>query len=198
MANTVGTGSVTIPLMKSVGYRPEFAGATEAAASTGGQLMPPIMGAAAFIMVEFLNIKYSVIALSASIPALLYFTGIFITVHYEAKKSGLIGLPKERLPNWKKALKEKWFLATPIAAIIYLLVKGYTAMLAAFWAIIITIIVSLILKETRMSIKDIIIGLSEGARSALSLIHILRKVRVKEKRKWEKRIHLRQNSKLPY
>lgn len=170
VANTVGTGSVTIPLMKSVGYRPEFAGATEAAASTGGQLMPPIMGAAAFIMVEFLNIKYSVIALSASIPALLYFTGIFITVHYEAKKSGLIGLPKERLPNWKKALKEKWFLATPIAAIIYLLVKGYTAMLAAFWAIIITIIVSLILKETRMSIKDIIIGLSEGARSALPVV----------------------------
>ncbi len=170
VANTVGTGSVTIPLMKSVGYRPEFAGATEAAASTGGQLMPPIMGAAAFIMVEFLNIKYSVIALSASIPALLYFTGIFITVHYEAKKSGLIGLPKERLPNWKKALREKWFLATPIVVIIFLLVRGNTAMFAAFWAIIVTILISMILKETRMSIRDIIDGLAEGARSALPVV----------------------------
>ena len=109
VANTVGTGSVTIPLMKSIGYRKEFAGAVEAAASTGGQLMPPIMGAAAFIMSEFLNIPYGRIVLAAIIPALLYFTGIFITVHLEAKKAGLTGMPKDKLPNWKKLLTKRWF-----------------------------------------------------------------------------------------
>ena len=98
VANTVGSGSVTIPLMKSIGYRKEFAGAVEAAASTGGQIMPPVMGAAAFVMVDFLNIPYGTIALSAAIPAILYFTGIFITVHFEAKKSGLRGIPKENCP----------------------------------------------------------------------------------------------------
>jgi TRAP transporter 4TM/12TM fusion protein len=170
VANTVGTGSVTIPLMKSIGYRKEFAGAVEAAASTGGQLMPPIMGAAAFIMVEFLNIPYGKIAIAAAIPAVLYFTGIFITVHLEAKKSGLLGIPKEKLPNWKHLLKKKWFLATPIAGIVYLLVKGYTPMMAAFIAIILCIAASMILKETRMSPKDIICALEEGARSALPVV----------------------------
>ena len=170
VANTVGTGSVTIPLMKSIGYRSEFAGAVEAAASTGGQLMPPIMGAAAFIMVEFLNTPYITIALSAAIPAVLYFTGIFITVHLEAKKTGLLGIPKNRLPDWKQLLRKKWFLATPIVGIIYLLVKGYTAMMAAFYAIILCIAVSMILKETRMSFKKIVEGLEEGARSALPVV----------------------------
>ncbi len=170
VANTVGTGSVTIPLMKSIGYRKEFAGAVEAAASTGGQLMPPIMGAAAFIMVEFLNITYGRIALSAAIPAILYFTGIFITVHLEAKKAGLMGIPRERLPDWKGLLFKKWFLATPIAGIIYLLVQGYTPMMAAFIAILLCVGASMILKETRMSLKDIIIALEEGARSALPVV----------------------------
>lgn len=170
VANTVGTGSVTIPLMKSVGYRKEFAGAVEATASTGGQLMPPIMGAAAFVMVEFLNVPYLKIAIAASIPALLYFTGIFITVHFEALKSGLLGIPKERLPKWKGLFKKKWFLATPIVGIVYLLVKGYTPMMAAFIAIILCIFVSMILKETRMSLRDIIEGLAEGARSALPVV----------------------------
>ncbi len=170
VANTVGTGSVTIPLMKSIGYRNEFAGAVEAAASTGGQLMPPIMGAAAFIMVEFLNVPYITIALSAAIPAILYFTGIFITVHLEAKKSGLLGIPKDKLPNWKQLIKKKWFLATPIFGIVYLLVKGYTAMMAAFIAVILCVAVSMILKETRMSLKQIIKALEEGARSALPVV----------------------------
>ncbi len=170
VANTVGTGSVTIPLMKSIGYRNEFAGAVEAAASTGGQLMPPIMGAAAFIMVEFLNVPYITIALSAAIPAILYFTGIFITVHLEAKKSGLLGIPKDKLPNWKQLIKKKWFLATPIFGIVYLLVKGYTAMMAAFIAVILYVAVSMILKETRMSLKQIIKALEEGARSALPVV----------------------------
>ncbi len=167
VANTVGTGSVTIPLMKSIGYRKEFAGAVEAAASTGGQLMPPVMGAAAFVMVEFLNIPYIQIAMAAAIPAVLYFTGIFITVHLEAKKAGLLGISKEKLPNWKMLFKKKWFLATPIFGIVYLLIAGYTAMMAALAAIILCVCASMILKETRMSLKDIIDGLAEGARSAL-------------------------------
>ncbi len=170
VANTVGTGSVTIPLMKSIGYRKEFAGAVEAAASTGGQLMPPVMGAAAFVMVEFLNIPYIQIAMAAAIPAVLYFTGIFITVHLEAKKAGLLGIPKEKLPNWKVLFKKKWFLATPIFGIVYLLVAGYTAMMAALAAIILCVFASMILKETRMSLKDIIDGLSEGARTALPVV----------------------------
>ena len=170
VANTVGTGSVTIPLMKSIGYRPEFAGAVEAAASTGGQLMPPIMGAAAFIMTEFTNIPYYQIALAAAIPAVLYFTGIFITVHFEAKRTGLEGLPRHQLPNWRKLLKEKWFLATPIVGIVYFLVAGYTPMKAAFYGILLCILASMVLKETRMSLWDIIKTLETGARSALPVV----------------------------
>ncbi|SDK95118.1 TRAP transporter permease [Natronincola ferrireducens] len=167
VANTVGTGSVTIPLMKSIGYRSEFAAATEAAASTGGQLMPPIMGAAAFIMTEFTGLPYSVIALSAAIPALLYFTGIFIMIHLEAKKQGLRGLKRSELPNPLKLIKEKWFLALPIVVIVVLLVQGRTPMRAALFAIGSAILVSYIRKDTRLKIKDIFDGLEEGARTAL-------------------------------
>lgn len=170
VANTVGTGSVTIPLMKSIGYRKEFAGAVEAAASTGGQLMPPIMGAAAFIMSEFLNIPYGRIVLAAIIPALLYFTGIFITVHLEAKKAGLTGMPKDKLPNWKKLLTKRWFLSIPIIGIIVLLSLGFTAMLAAFWGIILCVLAAVPLKETRLSLYDIIKALEDGARSALPVV----------------------------
>jgi len=170
VANTVGTGSVTIPLMKSIGYRPEFAAAVEAAASTGGQLMPPVMGAAAFIMTEFTNLPYGVIALSAAIPAALYFTGIFVMVHLEAKKQGLRGLSRSELPNPLKLIKEKWFLALPIVIIIWLLVQGKTPMRAALFAIISAVAVSFIRKDTRMKLKEIILGLDEGARSALPVV----------------------------
>ena len=170
VANTVGTGSVTIPLMISVGYRREFAAAVEAAASTGGQLMPPVMGAAAFIMTEFTNLPYSTIALSAAIPALLYFTGIFVMVHLESKKQGLRGLSRSELPNPIKLIKEKWFLALPIVIIITLLVQGRTPMRAALFAIISAILVSFIRKDTRMTLKEIILGLDEGARSALPVV----------------------------
>jgi len=117
-----------------------------------------------------LNIPYGKIALSAAIPAVLYFTGIFITLHLEAKQAGLLGIPKERLPNWKLLLKKKWFLATPVAGIIYLLVKGYTPMLAAFYATILCVAASMVLKETRMSLKDVISALEEGAKSALPVV----------------------------
>lgn len=174
VANTVGTGSVTIPLMKSIGYRAEFAGAVEAAASTGGQLMPPVMGAAAFIMTEFTDLPYVTIALAAAIPALLYFTGIFIMVHLEAKKNGLEGIPKDRLPKAKKLLKEKWFLSIPIFVIVYLLVIGKTPMFAALWGIISSILIGFInsyLDENQQfGIKEVIKGLEEGARGALPVV----------------------------
>ena len=105
VANTVGSGSVTIPVMKRIGYKSEFAAAVEAAASTGGQIMPPIMGAAAFLMADYVGVPYSNIVVRAILPAVLYFAGIFITVHLEAKKEGLRGLTKEELPKMKPLLK---------------------------------------------------------------------------------------------
>ena len=110
VANTVGSGSITIPLMKKTGYKPEFAAAAEAAASTGGQIMPPIMGAAAFLMAENLSISYSTIIVKAILPAILYFAGVFIAVHLEAKKHGLRGLSKEEIPDWKPLIKKVYLL----------------------------------------------------------------------------------------
>lgn len=174
VANTVGTGSVTIPLMKSIGYRSEFAGAVEAAASTGGQLMPPVMGAAAFIMTEFTGLPYITIALGASIPAVLYFTGIFIMVHLEAKKNGLEGIPKADLPRTKKLLKEKWFLGIPIIFIVTLLIKGFTPMFAALYGIFSAIFIGLINnfvdEDINFGLKEIVIGLEQGAKSALPVV----------------------------
>ncbi|MEA1976224.1 MAG: TRAP transporter permease [Bacillota bacterium] len=174
VANTVGTGSVTIPLMKSIGYRSEFAGAVEAAASTGGQLMPPVMGAAAFIMTEFTDLPYITIALGASIPAFLYFAGIFIMVHLEAKKNGLKGIPKSDLPKAKTLLKEKWFLGVPIIFIVTLLIKGYTPMFAALYGIISAVAIGIINgfvdKDINFGFKEIIQGLEEGAKSALPVV----------------------------
>lgn len=169
VANTVGTGSITIPLMKSIGYRKEFAAAVEAAASTGGQLMPPIMGAAAFIMVEFTQLPYITIAASAAIPALLYFTGIFVMVHLEASKTGLRGLDRSELPNLWKLIKEKWFLVAPIVAIVWMLVEGFTPMRAALYGIGATILVSFIRSDTRMNFGDILQALETGARSAVGV-----------------------------
>ena len=167
VANVVGTGSVTIPLMKSIGYRPEFAGAVEAAASTGGQLMPPIMGAAAFVMTEMLDIPYWEIAKAAAIPALLYFTGIFISVHMEAKRTGLKGIPKEKLPDWKHLLIHQWYLSLPLVGIIVMLTVGFTPMLAALLGVGLIILIAMINPKTRLGLRDLIDGLEDGARSAL-------------------------------
>jgi TRAP-type uncharacterized transport system fused permease subunit len=113
VANVVGTGSFTIPMMKKLGYRPEFAGAVEATASTGGQLMPPIMGAAAFLMAEFTNIPYRRVIGAAAIPALLYYFGVWAGVHFEAKKLGLKGIPREQLPKFKRIFLERGHLIIP-------------------------------------------------------------------------------------
>ncbi len=171
VANVVTSGSYTIPMMKKLGYRKEFAGAVEAAASTGGQLMPPIMGAAAFLMVEFIGrgITYWDIAKAAAIPALLYFTGIWIMTHFEAKRVGLKGLRDDQMPNRKEVFK-KIYLLLPIIAIIVLMLTGTPVMHAALYGIIISIGVAMFNKDTRLKPMDVIGALVEGARTALGVV----------------------------
>lgn len=166
VANVVTSGAFTIPMMKNLGYRKEFAGAVEAASSTGGQIMPPIMGAAAFLMAEFIGIPYIEIAKAAVIPAILYFAGIWIVTHFEAKKTGLRGLTKEEIPD-KKTIMKKLYLLIPIIAIVVLLMTGMSVMLAALYSIVISVVVSAFRKETRMGFRDIIDALVDGARTAL-------------------------------
>ena len=144
VSNTVGSGSFTIPMMKKLGYKSEFAGAVEASASTGGQLMPPIMGAAAFLMAESLGLPYITIVKAAIIPAVLYFTGIFITVHLEAKKLGLKGLPKEELPKFLPLLLKKGYMLLPLIVIIVFLCSGKTAVYAALMGIVACLLIGLI------------------------------------------------------
>ncbi|WP_369823557.1 TRAP transporter permease [Sporosarcina sp. P7] len=169
VANVVGSGSYTIPMMKKLGYRKEFAGGVEAAASTGGQIMPPIMGAAAFLMVEFIGgVTYWEIAKAAAIPALLYFTGIWIMTHFEAKRVGLQGMDASQIPNRKETLK-KIYLLLPIIGIIVFLLIGIPTMKAALLGIVLTIAVSAISKETRIGFKDMIEALVDGARTALAV-----------------------------
>jgi TRAP transporter 4TM/12TM fusion protein len=169
IANTATTGAFTIPLMKKVGYKPHFAGAVEASASTGGQIMPPVMGAAAFIMTEFLGVPYTTIIKAAIIPAILYYFAIFMSVHLVAKKEGLKGLPIEMLPNMKIVMKTRGHLLLPLFLIIYLLIKGFTPVYAAFWGIITVIAVSYFNKETRLTFDKILRALEMGARSALGV-----------------------------
>jgi TRAP transporter 4TM/12TM fusion protein len=169
VANVVTTGSFTIPLMKSIGYKKDFAGAVEAAASTGGQIMPPVMGAAAFIMSEFLEIPYIKIAAAAAIPAVIYYVAVMIMVHLEACKYNLRGLPKDKLPKAKEVLKEKGHLIIPLIGLVYLLIKGYTALFAAFWAIVMTLAVSMIKKETRLDLKNFLGAFEDGAKGALGV-----------------------------
>ena len=169
VANVVTTGSFTIPLMKSIGYKKDFAGAVEAAASTGGQIMPPVMGAAAFVMSEFLEIPYIKIAAAAIIPAIIYYIAVITMVHLEACKYDLKGLPKERLPKAKEVLKEKGHLLVPIIGLVYLLVKGYTALFAAFWAIVMSLAISMVKKETRLNLKGFLGAFEDGAKGALGV-----------------------------
>lgn len=169
VANTVGSGSVTIPVMKKTGYDKDFAAAVEAAASTGGQIMPPIMGAAAFLMAEMTDTPYATIAVSAIFPALLYFTGIFMMVHFEAKKTGLKGLPKESIPNFFKLLLTKGYLFLPIVVLITTMSIGYTASRAACLAILAAIIVSMFRKETRLTPKGFVESLENGAKNTIGV-----------------------------
>ena len=177
VSNTVGTGSFTIPMMKSLRYRPEFAGAVEASASTGGQLMPPIMGAASFLMAESLGIPYMQVAKAAIIPAILYFTGIFIMVHLEAKKTGLKGLSRDSLPKIGELLMKKGYLVIPLATIIYFFVLGKTAIYAGLMGIIaaglvaiVNSIVDIIMKrQVSFGFKDLIDVFVNAARNIISV-----------------------------
>ena len=171
VANVVTSGAYTIPMMKSLGYKKEFAGAVEAASSTGGQLMPPIMGAAAFLMVEFIGrgVTYWDIAKAAAIPALLYFAGIWIMTHFEAKRLGLRGLTDEQMPDRKEIFK-KLYLILPIFLIIVLMLVGVPVIHSALYGIVACIIVGMINKDTRIGFIDILDALVDGARTALAVV----------------------------
>ncbi len=169
VANTVGSGSVTIPLMKKTGYKPEFAAAAEASASTGGQIMPPIMGAAAFLMADYIGVPYSNIVVRAILPAVLYFAGVFITVHLEAKKEGLRGLTKEELPRLLPLLK-KVYLLIPLVLLIYLVsITQRSIQYAAAIAIVAAIVVSLFNKGNRITPKRLWQALAAGGQGMIAV-----------------------------
>ena len=169
VANTVGSGSVTIPLMKRTGYKPEFAAAAEASASTGGQIMPPIMGAAAFLMADYVKVPYSDIVVRAILPAVLYFAGIFIAVHLEAKKEGLRGLKREELPKFLPLLK-KVYLLIPLVLLVYLVGTSQRSIqYAAAIAIVAAIVVSLFNKEDRITPKKIFEALAAGGQGMITV-----------------------------
>ena len=169
VANTVGSGSVTIPLMKRTGYDPEFAAAAEASASTGGQIMPPIMGAAAFLMADYVQIPYSQIALKAILPAVLYFAGIFVAVHLEAKKLGLRGLSREELPKLRPLLK-KVYLLLPLVLLVYLVSTSTRSIqYAAAIAIVAAIAVSMFDKDNRITPKRLLEALAAGGQGTITV-----------------------------
>lgn len=170
VANVVTTGAFTIPLMKKTGYTAEFAGAVESSASVGGQLLPPVMGAAAFIMAEMLGVKYSEIIVCAAVPALLYYLGILVQVQLRASKDGLHGLPKDKLPKAGMVMREQGHLIIPIIFLLGMLFfSGTTVIYSAFFTIIVTIVVSWFKRSTSMSVKDIVDSLAEGAKSTVSV-----------------------------
>lgn len=169
-ANVAGTGTFTIPLMKSVGYKPHFAGGVEAAASSGGQIMPPIMGAAAFIMAEMTGVPYGKLIIYAIIPALLFYVSVFLMVDIEAAKLGLSGLEKSELPKIKDVFKKGgWLLLAPLS-IFYMLLNGYSPIKASFTAVVIVVIISTLKKETRLSLSQWIVALRKGAQASLGVI----------------------------
>jgi TRAP transporter 4TM/12TM fusion protein len=169
VANVCTTGMFTIPLMKSVGYEPHFAGAVEAVASTGGQIMPPVMGAGAFIMAQFLGVPYLEVALAAVVPALLYYFAVMVQVHFEATRLGLKGIPWTQLPPLWPLLKSKGFLLIPLIAIIYFLIAGYTPLRAAFNGILVSFALSWLNKETRLTPTRILEAFQSGARGAIGV-----------------------------
>ena len=171
VANVMTTGAFTIPLMKRLGYKPAFAGSVEAVASTGGQIMPPIMGATAFIMAEFLGVSYLTVAMYALLPAILYYVALFLSIHFEAKKNGMHGLDKSELPKISKVLKERGHLFLPLIIIIGTLILGFSAPFAALCGIMSTIPTALLRKTTReyINIKNILKALEEGAKNTVTV-----------------------------
>jgi TRAP transporter 4TM/12TM fusion protein len=168
-SNVATTGAFTIPLMKRIGYKPHFAGAVEAAASTGGQIMPPIMGSAAFIMAEFLGMKYISIAAAAIIPSLLYFASVFFQIDLRARSLGLKGLAKEDLPDVKSTIFRYGHMVFPMIVLVYLMIEGRTPLYAAFYTVLFTVILSWVRKETRIDLKAAKDVAVNSARSSLSI-----------------------------
>lgn len=169
VANTVTVGSLTIPAMIRLGYKRNFAAAVEAASSTGGQITPPIMGAAAFLMIEFLNLPYTTIILAAVVPAFMHFFGVLMQVHFEAKRTGLRGMTKEEMPDLKEAFKRDWPAVIPLVVLVGFLLSGYTPYLAAFWGITLCIAVGLLNPRKRMSVREVFDSLRDGAKYALAV-----------------------------
>ena len=169
VGNTVTTGSVTIPMMKRTGYRPEFAGAVEAAASTGGQIMPPIMGAAAFLMAEYMNIPYAQVALKAILPAVLYFAGIYIAVHLEAKKLGLKGIPREELPRLPSLLPKVYLLLPLVVLVVMVSLNLKTMQFSATVAIGIAILVGIVNPDERLNPTKFIDALEAGGKGTITV-----------------------------
>lgn len=169
IANTVTTGSLTIPAMKRVGYQPHFAGAVEAAASAGGQITPPIMGAAAFVMMEFLNVPLTTILIAAAVPAAMHFWGVFVQVHFEAKRLGLRGLREEEMPKLWPTIRDGWPTVIPLVLLVWVIVDGYTPYLAAFAGITACIVVGFLNPKNRLTLKDLWDAFDMGARYALAV-----------------------------
>lgn len=169
VSNVVTTGAVTIPLMKKTGYSSRFAAAVESVASTGGLIAPPIMGAAGFIMAEFLGVSYTIVIIAAIVPAVLYYTTLFMAVHFEAKRLGLSGIAKENIPNALKVLKEGGHLLIPLVVLLAALFSGVTPLFAAIWALVATVLSSYLKKSTRMGFKTILRSIEEGTKGALTV-----------------------------
>ncbi|ARI79156.1 hypothetical protein HM131_08540 [Halobacillus mangrovi] len=167
VANTVTTGAFTIPMMKKTGYNKEFAGAVESVSSSGGQIMPPIMGASAFIIASYVGVPYTAVALAGIIPALLYYLCLFFQVDLRAKRKGLRGLRKDELPNLKRVLIEGYLFFIPLLVIVFFLMNGNSPMRAGLYAIVSVILVASLKSSTRLSLKKIIDGLDLGARAVL-------------------------------
>ncbi len=167
VANVMVDGWLTIPLMKKAGFKKDFAAAVEATASTGGQIMPPVMGAAAFVMAEYTGIPYLQICIHAAIPALLYYFALFMAIHFEASRTGLLGVPKEERPILRSVMMTKGHLFVPLAVIVYFMVAGYTPMYACIYATLSVFVVALLRAKTRMGPKKILKALEFGAKNML-------------------------------
>jgi TRAP transporter 4TM/12TM fusion protein len=169
VANVMVDGWLSIPLMKRTGFKPDFACAVEATASTGGQIMPPVMGAAAFVMAEFTGIPYITICLYALIPALLYYLSLFASIHFEAGRTGIKGIPKEELPKLRVVMARRGHMFIPLGIIVYMMIEGYTPMYACIYSTVAVVILSFIRPETRMNFKTFLKALEESAKNTLGV-----------------------------
>lgn len=169
IANVATTGAITIPMMKKSGYSPEFSGAVVSAAATGGQFCPPVMGAVAFLMAEFLGVSYSVVLLAAIVPAFLYYMGLIAAVHFEAKRMGLSGLSRENIPDAWQVLRNEGHLLAPLVSLLAFMAMGFTPIYACVASIFVTVIFSWCRRDTRMGLRQVVAACCEGARGAVSV-----------------------------